>query len=342
MKLIKIAIVVVMAFTLLSSISYAGKGADFYLDKGPISQEKVITSRIISFDNPMDRAVLSWNASTPNKSFIKTMLRAKMPDGRWTNWFKMGVWGEEIKSHSIKGQKNRYGSVDIDTLELKEPALEWQYKVTLHKGKNKTYPTLNAVALTVKNSKEYKKNLTANKVSVAPVSVPAFSQFEEGRLKNNPDLGKRICSATSVTMLLKHNHLENISPSDIAAKVYDNKADAYGNWSFNTATLFSTLKPIAHDNFATYVRWFESFDELLRNIKKDGPAIVSIGFKKGELQGAPVATPGHLVLVRGADSKYVYVNDPAAQDNKTVPRKYLRTEFTKAWKGMAYILDKSI
>jgi len=76
------------------------------------------------------------------------------------------------------------------------------------------------------------------------------------------------------------------------------------------------------------------------NVRDGEPVIVSIGFKEGELNGAPMPTPGHLVLIRGADSRYVYVNDPAAPDKHSVARKYSRAEFIKAWKGVAYVVEK--
>ncbi len=100
----------------------------------------------------MDRAVLSWNAVTPGNSAVELLLRAQIAPQRWSNWFRMGVWGSHIPSHSIKGQSNAFGAVDIDTLELKTAARDWQYKIILHDSDHHESPTINAIGLTVKNS----------------------------------------------------------------------------------------------------------------------------------------------------------------------------------------------
>lgn len=336
MKLIlSISVVVILS---ISNICAADTGSDFHLDKNISVKNNGYTSRAIKFDHPMDRAVLSWNAATPEDSYIEFLLRAKSEKSGWSNWFKMGVWGENIEPHSVKGQKTRFGKVDIDTLELKEASLEWQYKIVLHNGRTASLPKIYSIGLAVKNSRNYKKDPADAGVEIKPLKVPRFSQFETATAENRPDLGKRICSPTSVTMLLAYNGIDDLSPLTVAAKVYDHGADAYGNWSFNTAAMFNYLNRSKQSpSFVTYVRWYESFDELMDNVRKKEPVIVSISFKDGELKGAPKPTAGHLVLVKGADKKYVYVNDPAAPDKRSVARKYLKDEFIRAWKGVAYI-----
>lgn len=329
-KLIKTTLAIVFLATPL--LAYAA-GADFHLDKDINIKGKTYTSPVITFNDPMDRAVVSWNVSTPNGSFIKIELRAQGEDKKWSNWFMMGTWGKEYESYSKSGQKTKYGKVDIDTLILNNPAKNWQYKITLHNGRDNAKPIISAIALTVKNSKTYQKRDDL-KFSAKPLNVPKISQYEAAKLAGDSDRGNIICSPTSTTMLLQFNGVKDISPLTIADYVLDNNSDIhYGNWPFNTA--------IIHDvtGHVSYVRWYESFGDLVKIISKGEPAIVSIGFKEGELNGAFKPVPGHLVLIRGADKKYVYVNDPAAPDKNSVARRYSRDQFVKAWKGVAYILD---
>lgn len=339
----RITLILALIFLSMSGICHASMGEDLHLDKDVVIKNDKYISPIIVFAMPMDRAVLSWNATTPNNSYIKVYLRAKTPKGRWSNWFKMGVWGENIRSHSIKEQENNFGRVDIDTLEIKDPATEWQYKIVTHKDKTGTDPKVYSIGLAVKNSKTFKKETSDIKLKTGPLAVPKFSQFEMAIKENRADLGKRICSPTSVAMLLKYNGIKDTSPLDVADHTYDNTADAYGNWPFNTAAMSTYLnKDRTEPLYTTYVRWYESFDKLMDNIHNGQPVIVSIGFKEGELKGAPKPTSGHLVLVKGSDKKHIYVNDPAAPDERSVNRKYLTEEFIKAWKGVAYVVEKNI
>jgi uncharacterized protein YvpB len=333
--------VLTVAVLLISNICSASIGSNFHIDKNIAIKGNVYISPVIEFNHPMDRAVLSWNVATLGDSYIELFLRARAEGHGWSNWFDMGVWGKNAENRSFTGQKNGFGKVDIDTLELNDAATEWQYKIIVHKSTAGGAPTIYAVALAAKDSKNYKKESSGAVFETKQLTVPRLSQFETGNKANRPDIEKRICSPTSVTMLLIYNGVDNITPLDVAAKVYDKGEDAYGNWSFNTATIFSYLShSTSPSSFASYVRWYDSFDELLKNVDKGEPVVVSISFKEGELKGAPMPTPGHLVLIRGADAKYVYVNDPAAPTWRTVARKYPRDEFIKAWKGVAYVVEK--
>jgi uncharacterized protein YvpB len=198
------------------------------------------------------------------------------------------------------------------------------------------------VALAVKDSKTFKKKIGNNINQIGPLKVPAISQFETGKTEGVEKISKRICSPTSITMMLRYYNTPGISLASIADKTYDSGAKMFGNWAFGVATIFNEYKKQKpNENIKTYVRWYESLDDILNHIKKGNPVIVSIGYKENELQGAPLPTAGHLLLIRGGDGSYIYVNDPAAPENKTVTRKYRKDEFLKAWKGVAYILEKT-
>ncbi len=99
-------------------------GADFHLDRDPQTKKGSFTSPVIKFDAPMNRAILSWNAVTPGNSHVELFIRARVGGLDWSNWFSMGEWGSNIEAHSIKGQDNKFGKVDIDTLELKGTATD--------------------------------------------------------------------------------------------------------------------------------------------------------------------------------------------------------------------------
>lgn len=317
----------VVCIVLCAQLSYAGAGVDFHLDYGR-------AKNAIRTHAPMDRAVMSWNVETPGKSSIDAYLRARTPTNTWTTWYHLGTWGSGIASKSHAAQTDAAGAVDIDTLFLTTPTTRWQYRLVLHPDPAGPRPSVHAVAIAFKNSQTYRKQLTST-LQIAPLAVPTFSQFEAGRRSGDPDLGQRICSPTSVAMVL-HYHGLPTTPIAISQHVRDTGGTIpYGNWSFNTAALYQASRR------TSYVRWYENFDEVLAHVQRGQPTVVSIGFQAGELAGAPRPTPGHLVVVRGADTKYIYVNDPAAPSATTVARRYRKDEFLRAWKGVAYVSERN-
>jgi hypothetical protein len=317
--------------------------SDFRLERAHPAKDGAVTSEVMRFEHPMNRGVLSWNVATPGKSSVEVMLRARSETKGWSGWFTMGVWGERIASRSGKRQENGFGFVNVDTLMLHEGVRDWQYRIQLHPDKRGAMPTVHAVGLAVKNTRACRNGGTPASPEVRALDVPAISQFEAARRGRAPKLARRICSPTSVAMLLRYHGVTDPSPVRLAAKIYDRGARAYGNWPFNIAALFSALNAkLPQVSYLAYVRWYDTFDDLLENVRKDGPAIVNIAFKRGQLRGAPVPTSGHILLVRGADRNYVYVNDPAFPQARRVPARYARDEFVRAWKGAAYVVEKQV
>ena len=74
------------------------------------------------------------------------------------------------------------------------------------------------------------------------------------------------------------------------------------------------------------------------------PVIVSIAYKKGQLDNSPIpSTSGHLLVVRGFDAAgNVLTNDPAASSDEGVGITYDRLQFEHAWldnsNGTAYLI----
>ena len=86
---------------------------------------------------PAHQAIASWNAATPEGTWLEALLRARLGDAgggeRWTRWYSLGVWasaaslgagpgpsGEGVERHSVAGQRDADGDVAVDTLELDE------------------------------------------------------------------------------------------------------------------------------------------------------------------------------------------------------------------------------
>ena len=90
-----------------------------------------------------------------------------------------------------------------------------------------------------------------------------------------------------------------------ARNVFDYNYDGAGNWPFNTA--YAAPRP------RVFVTRLRSLTEAEQFIKAGIPLVVSVSFKKEELDGAGYGTNGHLMVIVGFDEDgNVVVNDPAS------------------------------
>ena len=168
---------------------------------------------------------------------------------------------------------------------------------------------------------------------VLPLEVPPLSQRER-----DPELAPRICSPTSVAMVLAYAGIST-TPEEVAAQAYDANFDLYGNWPRSIQAAYANGVP-------GYLTRFASWKPLERELARGHVVVISIAFDDGQLDGAPMASSrGHLLVVCGFDENgEVIVNDPAASTGSDVRRTYRRDQLTRAWQGhggTAYVLEVS-
>lgn len=320
---------------------------------------------------PFEYMVLSWNADTPQSSYIEIEGKVRVGD-EWTDWLSWGRWS--TSPFTVKDRKTLPGSggddetddplamMSIDELIVKgqsgETANAFQYRLCLHaadnpRGDEGTTPKVRLVASTLKNTlpgqaitKKYPDDADDLAKLEKDLDVPCYSQ-----MVRDYKIANSICSPTSVSMLLSYYGID-ISPEEAAWDVYDDEAGIFGNWAFNVAAAAS----YGFVSYVDYVAPEEGADPwhyVKQQIALDRPVVVSVRYKNptipGDMppvEGVPIdSTDGHLVLIRGFTWKdgveYVIVNDPAAPDNETVRREYRADQFFDAWvKRAAYIIYK--
>lgn len=150
-----------------------------------------------------------------------------------------------------------------------------------------------------------------------------------------PELAPRICSPTSLAMVLDY-HGAGAPTADVAARAYDAAHDLYGVWPRAIQTAFSY-------GVEGYVARFAGWSEVERELAAGRPLVISIAAKEGQLHGAPYAsTAGHLLVLCGFTAEGdVEVADPAAKDAASGTTVYLRRELEVCWLargGTAYVL----
>ncbi|MGA1371684.1 MAG: C39 family peptidase [Pseudomonadales bacterium] len=169
--------------------------------------------------------------------------------------------------------------------------------------------------------------------------IPPLSQLDAA-----PDIARRICSPTSLAMLIgslraqtgaavRHAVLEDWQA--LVAECRDPATGLYGLWPL-------AIGAAARRGFPGAVEVFESWRDPLAVLARGLPFVASIRFARDALPGAPLAeTGGHQVVVAGINNEHVLVFDPAAPSADSVARRYPAAAFTRAWlsqRGAAYIL----
>ena len=165
--------------------------------------------------------------------------------------------------------------------------------------------------------------------ATSPLAVPARSQRDAP-----PEIAPRICSPTSVAMVLEYWGRPAATPS-LAAEIFHPATDSYGVWP-------AAIQAAGRRGVAGYLLRFPDWSTAAWCLERALPIIASIRYAAGELTDAAIAeTSGHLVVITGWRGGDVFVNDPAAPTAASVPRRYRLDEFRRVWlerTGVGYVL----
>ncbi|HKP54630.1 MAG TPA: peptidase C39 family protein [Chloroflexia bacterium] len=306
-------------------------GRNFYNGGRFMVGEAVSPVTVASF--PFTQAIASWNAETPPGTWVETQLRART-GGRWTKWYNMGVWASDnsvVERHSVDGQRDEDGSVSTDTLVLGAAgkgvtADAFQVKIRLFSVNSQALPALVSAAVAISTTPARPTTLAPGQPALwgKSVQVPECSQmvYKDG--------GEIWCSPTSISMLLSYWKADG-APCEGRVRasvsgVYDWAYDGHGNWPFNTAY-------VATQGLEGYVVRFANLAQAEPWIAAGVPVVISLGWGKGELTGAPIpSSGGHLAVLVGFDPNgNPIINDPAAGSNAEVQRTYKRAELERLW-----------
>ena len=163
----------------------------------------------------------------------------------------------------------------------------------------------------------------------ARVTVPPRTQMEE-----DPAIRLRICSPTSLAMVLEH-HGRRVATAALAAEVFHAGLALYGVWP-------AAIRAAGRYGVTGYVLHFAGWQAAAWCLSAGLPVIASVRYAAGALTGAAIPeTSGHLLVLTGSDGRRVFVNDPAAPSTEAVPRSYSLAEFLPAWLdrgGVGYVL----
>ena len=308
-----------------------------------------VTSPAVATDFGFTEAIASWNADTPDGTWIETQIQAEI-DGRWTKWYSLGIWADDyttIHRHSVRLQGDTDGFVAVDTLILNgkkaPPADAYRLKVRLF-SENTNAPTVRNVSLAYSTTAVAPETLEAGNPATwnHVLTVPECSQ------DMYPGEGGEVwCSPTSTSMVLGSwgDGAPNCSVRVHAAVegVFDWIYDGHGNWPFNTA--YAATQTTGSGALEGYVVRFTSMRQLETWITAGIPVVISYAWKKSELDNVSVgSSDGHLAVIVGFDPDgNPVVNDPAEPaGDDAVQRTYNRAQLESLWLehsgGTAYLM----
>ncbi|MBM3270108.1 MAG: C39 family peptidase [Candidatus Sericytochromatia bacterium] len=335
-------------------------------------ERQVLVSRPQAAPFPFDEGLPSWNATAPSGTGLRVAVRVRpvppafpMPqfvpaivgtpsayalvpsvtdvavkgEGDWSPWLNVGEWGDAPPPIPPDETLQWGGArVDVDTLELKMPATEMQWRVILHRSPAATEsPALSRLAMCFTGdgaTAEAKAWRAANPDPRSDWSgvreVPYKSQKSD-----DPRMRSSLCSPTTTYMALSY---AGAAPADLEAfskRVYDARFDLFGVWPRAVAAA-------AERGLPGYVSRIRSWGHLRAVLERGHLVGASIRFKKEDLKRPPgYTTSGHLTLVRGIlPSGEIVTNDPAFDGGEGFA--WLPEDFEKAWfrkGGVAYIFE---
>jgi hypothetical protein len=308
------------------------------------------TSPVHRLAVPATEVIPSWNARTPDGTWVQIELRGTYSDGTDTPWYVMGRWAsgdKDIRRTSLDGQKDGRSSVWTDTFAIDDPATglrlaSYRLRLTLHRTPGtRLTPTVWRVGAMGSDVPD-RFTVPASTPGLArELDVPRYSQeTHKGQYPEYDNGGEAWCSPTSSQMIIEYwgrkpstEDLAWVNPDFADPQVchaarftYDHAYQGCGNWPFNAAYAAT------YRDLQGVVTRLHSLTDLEKLIAAGIPVITSQSFLAAELTGAGYGTPGHLMTVIGftADGD-VIANDPNSPANEAVRRVYLRREWENIW-----------
>ncbi|WP_216209929.1 C39 family peptidase [Amycolatopsis aidingensis] len=292
--------------------------------------------------------IASWNARTPDSTWLQVEARGRTDTGTDTAWYVLAQWAhgdEDIQRTTVAGQRDEHASVNVDTLATRPGVTlrSYQLRVTLYREAGSwRSPLVRAVGAMTSQVPARFEVPTSEPGPARGIELPVPRHAQNLHKGNYPEYGgggQNWCSPTSTQMVVEYwgrgpgrRELSWIPPDYVDPTVahaarftYDYSYQGTGNWPFNTAYA-------ARYGLRGHITRLHSLAELEGYIARGIPVITSQSFLESELDGAGYGTAGHIMVVVGfTESGDVIVNDPASNSNEAVRNVYPRAQFETIW-----------
>jgi Peptidase_C39 like family len=279
---------------------------------------------------PFTELILSWSAQRPQEGhyLFQMSFLFSSEESPWLNYAYWGKSDQRTFNHELSTLRI-YQDL-AETLEGQQ-AIGFRVRVLANEGANLN--NVRALHVCLTNLHTHQHDFDSNPLSI-DLEISGLSQMV---LPNERHL--RLCSPVSSTAAIRYLQKNaTLCPLKFANRVWDSHFDIYGNWVLNTAQASHELG----DGWQCYVSRLNSFSEILENLHKKYPVVVSV---KGPLAGSalPYAS-GHLIVVKGYEpsTRRVLCMDPGFPEDSLTSVSYDLDDFLVAWnrrKGLAYLFS---
>lgn len=328
LKIVFVSIMFLQQFLYCWTWSYKQnlKPEDFFDNQKEIVFEKKNTSLFTQL-------IFSWNALRPKRGYLSFYVQVHTYGGGWSEFYHMLDWGNGVQKSYLHKHDNKPSFYHV-RLEMHGDKLADAFRIKIKANEGAVLADLRLLSVSISDFSKFKPEYhrKINYKSVFINNVPKISQFAI-----NHEDSPRICSPTSITMLLGYLSKKEFDPIRVAKGSFDDGLSVYGSWPFNVAHAFELFPEY---NFRV-VR-LKSFRDIYLSLKRGLPVVVSI---RGPINGgAKPYDSGHLIIVIGWDNKKhsVIVHDPAFETDYQVFKKYHIKDFLKAWEKsnrLAYVVE---
>ncbi|PID61379.1 MAG: hypothetical protein CR986_02785 [Ignavibacteriae bacterium] len=268
---------------------------------------------------PFNKGLPSWNGHSPSgKSSFRVLIR--FYKNGWSVWLTLGYWKNNLWSNYGATYFND-GKISIDYAELNSYYRKWQFKVEMKRtAVTEPSPSIHRLNFFVSDSRTTANlninNIVNDKPNEIFIETKHYYQYSL-----DPNIGKDICSPTSVAMAIKSYGLD-IDPLQFARDNEDRYWGMFGIWprAVQNAYEHGLIGEVTR-----YRTWSEAYNVL----KNGGRVVMSVS--------RPLYK-GHLMMLAGFDNRgNPLVHDPA----KSNGYKYLfdKRDLSKSWfnkGGIAY------
>jgi len=188
-------------------------------------------------------------------------------------------------------------------------------------------------------------SVSGRPLQLAEVPLPAFADHvapippARSQCLAAPALAPRVCSPTSVTMVLDAFAVADAGTDTLWQSIiedcFDPGTGLYGVWP-------RALRAAARRGVIGAVEAFSDWGTVVSLLDAGLPVVLSIRFEADALPGSPQrSSGGHLLVLYGIEDGVALVMDPAAPSLEAVRRRYPLPALADAWlrrRGAAYIL----
>jgi hypothetical protein len=288
-----------------------------------------LTTAPIEVKSGFHQATLSWNIRQPEGTRYKLEWRVTDTACAWSDWCGIDTLPNEGRNSS-KGAWRW----EIDQFLSSRLLASFQVRVRLEREiLRQASPLVDALYMATRRVPQAQPGIPKDMPEpVTPIALPFLNQYEQGAA-----VGPRICSATSVSMVLAGLGIA-ASPFDLAQSAYHTGHDLYGIWPLAIHAAYQL-------GAKGWVEYFDSWRRASKYLKRGIPLVASIAFEEGDLAKPPYAeTKGHLLVLLGIDSDSSPVtHDPRLPATTGAFMKWNLGDFTRAWfghGGVAYVFGR--